>query len=164
MDWSSLVGVVVGGLLAAGVGWLTQRRAANQATAKEARDREHEQQVWARNLRHQTHAQFLLEFARLSDAALQFDIAVHGGEASADQPGTAMLWAVDVQLTMLELLADASTYEKARTAFHALSDYAITGSGDYQLVSQLLSEYVAAVRAESKLGPLAPPGAQLAEG
>jgi hypothetical protein len=131
MDWlPGLIGVVVGGGLAGGFSLWTQRRAASEATAKEARDREHERQVWARQLRYETHARFLLEFGRLHEVAIHHDLARKRGERPDTSDDVAsMMWAVESQLTMLELLADDATYEKARAAFHVLTDYA-TGRGD----------------------------------
>ncbi len=108
MEWlPGLLGVVIGGLLGGGFGWLSQRRAADQA--KETRDREHERQVWARQLRYQTHAQFLSEFAVLFDAAMQADIALQQEFTPDTQPTIAMMGALNVQLTMLEMLAEPST-------------------------------------------------------
>jgi hypothetical protein len=138
---------------------LTQRSAANQATAKEARDREHERQVWARQLRYQTHVQFLAEFWRLHEAASHHHhnlVPSKGEQADTSVMWAEMMWAVDTQLTMLVLLAKPSTYEKARAAFGALMEYAF-GRADSKDVHQLLSQYVTAVRAESNLEPLAPP-------
>ena len=128
----------------------------DQALTKEARDRLHERQVWARQLRYQTHVQFLVEFAVLHDAAMQLDIARQLEATPATQPTIAMMAAVNIQLTMLELLAEPSTHEKAWAAFDALRDYS-DGRSDHERVITLRSEYVAAVRAESTVGPFASP-------
>jgi len=145
VDWWTLVPVVIGGLLTAGGGWFGQWLSAK---------REHD--TWARNLRQQAHAQFLLEFGRVHEAALLSKGAQSRGEAGSDRASlpTRML-ALESQVTMLELLADRASYEKARALSLELHSYA-AGISEGKDLSQLLTQYVSAVRAEFHLGPLAP--------
>ena len=87
----------------------------------------------------------------LHDAAMQADIGRQQESTPASRPTIAMMAALNVQLTMLELLAEPSTHDKAWAAFDALRDFT-HGRSDHERVITLRSEYVAAVRAESNLG------------
>lgn len=152
--------MLFGGAVTAGGGYLQQRWSGKEAQAKEVRDRDHEREVWARDLRYQTHARFLQAFDELHRASIGYDHSRRIGQPRESKyPSPDLIWAVAHEMATLELISDPATLECARRAFEVLFDYAHAET-DGTEVSPARAAYVAAFRTESRLGPLELPGGE----
>lgn len=112
VDYSTLVPIALGGLLALGGGFLGQWWGERRAVAREQRDREHEREVWARDLRREAHVAFIAEFER-KFKAMEDWLA----EPVGDGPDHDYLESINDTLTPMRLVADNET---ATLAFQAL--------------------------------------------
>ena len=163
MDWSPIVSTLVGAGLAVIGGFVAQLRAEKQAREREGRERraalerderqrEQEREVWARSLRYEAHVLFLKTHDELYKTAQRADVSGDYGGPNQDPPDDFLvpLWN---RLAMLRLVAEKATAEMAKQALLELAEY-VFRKGPWVKVDYALDQYVEAVRAEFKLGPI----------
>jgi hypothetical protein len=153
VDYSMLVPTVVGGILALGGGLVGQMWSERAAVAREKRDRDHEREVWARDLRRQAHETFLAEFGRKFKIIDESPaIPKHDGS----EPDPDFLETIFDTLIPLRLFAGNETTRRAWNAFFVLKDYAFGSATEpktHSDVARALDEYVQSVRNEFGLKP-----------
>jgi hypothetical protein len=148
VEYSTLVQTTLGGVLALGGAFLGQWWVERRAVAREQRDREHERDVWARDLGYEAHVQFIGTFQRLFKAVSDAEDRRDGSEPPEDyiQP-------LCDQMTSLRLISQQATQDKAKRAITALSKFTYTG-GTWPEVDKFFDGYVGAVREEFHLPPI----------
>ena len=151
MDWSLVVPTVVGGVLAIGGGFVGQWWSQRSALAREAREREHEREVWARSLRYEAHVAFLTEFDRMLREARE-----ERKRLPDWRPGDAASGLLWDRFQALRLVCAALTTAAAESAVDALRDYLHTPGGRWRPVDVEREGYLAAVRDEFGLPPVPP--------
>jgi hypothetical protein len=149
MNWTTLSSTLLGGLLALGGTTLGQWWNERRALRREERDREHEREVWARQIRYEAH----LSFVKILDD--KHSVAVDA-ENDPNDPEAPEDWLMPVwdKLQEMRLVSEEGTISKADEAFKCLQEY-VYGHGKSQDVSLARDEYLGAVRKEFRLPPIA---------
>lgn len=145
MDWEPLLLVIAGGVLGIFGSFITQWWSGRQADSRERRDRAHEREVWARQLRYEAHIGFLNEFERLFNAAMRAE-----GLGLSDQgvePPEDFLFPLHDRLTILRTVSDQKTINAANDAIEALNGYAFGGLPDVAPLDRR-DRYLVAMREE----------------
>jgi len=148
VDYSTLVPIALGGLLALGGGFLGQWWGERRAVAREQRDREHEREVWVRGLAYEAHVQFIGLFQRLYRAVT--DTRDRGDHI---EPPEEYLAPLHHQLTSLRLVSQQATQDKALRAIIALDALTYRGA-HWDEVETHFDRYLGAVREEFHLSPI----------
>jgi hypothetical protein len=143
--YSTLVPTALGGGLALGGGFLGQWWGERRAVARELRDRDHEREVWARDLRREAHVAFIAEFER-KFKAMEDWLA----EPVGDGPDHDYLESVNDTLTPMRLVADNETATLAFQALWLLKGYAFGKPGVVANIEvrRAMVDYLQAVRWE----------------
>jgi len=148
MDYSTLVQTTLGGALALGGVFLGQWWAERRTVARERREREQEQKVWARDIGYETHVQFISTYQRLYKAVKV------GRKRDYDiEPAKDYLVPLHDQMTSLRLITQQATQDKAWIAISALDTYTYRG-GQWPDVEMFFARYLEAVREDFKLTPM----------
>jgi hypothetical protein len=152
MDWSPIVTTALGGALAIIGGFAGQWWGEKKATAREARDRAHEREVWARGLRYEAHVAFLSEYDRRYDQMwivkqLQ---QLPGPSEPVPENYLQPLWDRQQAVRLVCTEATARAGERARDA---LASYTFR-DGEWEAVDYERDRYLAAVREEFGLPPV----------
>lgn len=121
----------------------------------EKRDRDHEQRVWARTLRYDSHIGFLTEFENRFNHVIKFE-AEGWPDRGAELPEDFLFPLYD-RLTMLRTVGDQSTIDAAEGALSALRGYAY-GPRKPPEVEKARDLYLVAMREEFGLDPIRPGG------
>ncbi len=147
---SALINTLMGGGLTLAGGfaalWWTDR----QSIAREVRERKHEREVWARNLRQQAHAEFLA----LANAVFRALIENEQGP-DAGEPLENLLAPVWDHFEVLRMVSDDGTIKAAERLVDALRRYAQRGVEWGQRCSTQWTATLLAVRSEFGLDPIA---------
>lgn len=151
MDWGNLLPVIVGAVLAAGGSLMGQVLVGRQASARERRDRDHEQRVWARQLRHEAHIGFLNEFERLFNVAVNAEVQGHRDRGA--EPDYDFLVPLYDRLTLLRTVSDQKTIDAAKAALESLKGYVFGGMPD-AAVEYSRDRYLVAMREEFGFPPI----------
>jgi hypothetical protein len=116
-----------------------------RAVAREQRDREHEREIWARDLRREAHVAFIAEFDR------KFKVIEKWlAEAEGDGPDHDYLQSINDTMTPMRLVADNETATLAFEALGVLNDYTFgkPGAVPWDAVNRAMVNYLQAVRWE----------------
>jgi hypothetical protein len=146
MDLEAFLLVVVGGLLTAGGGFLAQWWSGRQADAREVRDRNHEQRVWARQLRYDTHISFLNDFEQVLNTAVLGEIRDPDG--SHHQLPDDYLVPLYDRLVGMRAISEEQTTTRAGDAVNALAAYVFDRGGSVVEVGIKHEMYLDAMRGE----------------
>lgn len=150
MDISSVVPTIVGGLLALGGGFLGQWWSERRAAEREARERNNEREVWARDLRYQAHVEFINVF----NTVFKRLYAWKQNPGDESEPPDNFLTPVIDAMTPMRLVTNEITQLHAIVALEALRTYPSRGGSTYRDVDKALGGYMATVRREFDLQPI----------
>lgn len=150
MNWTTLLSTLLGGTLALFGGGLGQRWNERRAIEREARTREHEREIWARDLRREAHVQFLSEFDKRYQNAVDNKI-YPSPETDPLEDYLAPLWS---HLQSIRLVSNNDTIETAQKAIKELDAYVFHG-GQWEQVEYARDIYIGEIRNESNLSPIA---------
>jgi len=148
MDLSPVLTTALGGALALSGGFLSQRWSERRAMERESREREHEHEVWTRDQRHEAHLQFIAAFDRLYKV-----VGERRDSPEHSEPPDDFLIPLYGRLTLIRLVADEATSERAVAVIEALYRYTYL-SGTWEDVEHSLDQYLGAVRSEFKFPPI----------
>jgi hypothetical protein len=107
-------------VLALGGGFLGQWWGEGRAVAREQRDRDHEREVWARDLRRKDHMAFIAEFERKLKTIDQRQLIPYD---DGSEPDPDVLESITDKMTAMRLFTDTATYRRARDVIVVLRDY-----------------------------------------
>jgi hypothetical protein len=145
MNWTTLSSTLLGGLLALGGTTLGQWWNERRALQREERTREHEREIWARQLRHEAHLAFLKMVGTAWSLAVDIRNDPTGPDANED-----FLEPIWDKLQELRLISEENTLSKADTTFRHLWVY-VYEKGEGKSVSTAIEQYILAVREEFRL-------------
>jgi hypothetical protein len=149
MNWSPIVTTALGGALAIVGGFAGQWWGERNATAREARDRAHEREVWARGLRYEAHVAFLSEYDRRYDEVRDAKLLPDDGSEPPENY-LVPLWDRHQAVRLVCTEATARAGERARDALFAYT----FRNGKWEVVEYERDRYLAAVREEFELPPV----------
>ena len=148
VDWSTLVPVVIGGALTLGGAMLGSWVGERRAMAREERDRDHERETWARNLRYESHLRFLADFDQYYKTIEQSK--QRGIDEPVPDDWMNPLW--DRLQSLRLVCAEATTLEAEATVL-VLDEYEASKKV-WEDVEVACRAYVNAVRAEFHMPPV----------
>lgn len=148
MNWTTFLSTLLGGLLALGGSWLGHWWNERRAIEREVRNRDHEREVWARELRREAHVHFLSEFDTKYRIAMDHEAFPGPEEPPEDWLST--LWS---NIQSMRLVSNDETIEKAQNAIRELNTY-VFHDGQWEQVDYALDMYIGEIRKEFNLPPI----------